>query len=72
MVRIPYFLNKKILNREASSHLTIQFIGLCFLYVPNLSAQLTISGKILDETNEPLPFANVSFLTAADFSMVKG
>ncbi|MBV1922946.1 MAG: carboxypeptidase-like regulatory domain-containing protein [Flavobacteriaceae bacterium] len=37
----------------------------------NIQAQSSIKGKLLDDKNEPVPFANVALYNSADSSMVK-
>lgn len=45
---------------------------LCLGLLPVLSAQTLLKGRILDENQKPLPYANVLLLKAQDSTLVKG
>jgi hypothetical protein len=50
------------------------FLSLLFLLgtIQMLSAQTLLKGRVLDEQQKPLPYANVLLLKAQDSSLVKG
>ena len=53
--------------------LSLLVIGLIFLVpVGGIKAQAGISGKVSDETHQPVSYANVLLLSAADSLLVKG
>lgn len=45
---------------------------LCLGLLPGLNAQTFLKGRILDENQKPLPYANVLLLKAQDSTLVKG
>ncbi|MEA1786580.1 outer membrane beta-barrel family protein [Arenibacter sp. GZD96] len=49
-------------------------LGLCFFLMPMvlIGQEFTLSGWVKDQTNEPIPFANVYLLRIADTTMIKG
>ncbi|MEO0505317.1 MAG: outer membrane beta-barrel family protein [Bacteroidota bacterium] len=51
----------------------ILFLFLAFLaFQPIWSQNFEISGKVVDQDNEPIPFANIVLLTVSDSTFVKG
>ncbi|MCC5919140.1 MAG: TonB-dependent receptor family protein [Cyclobacteriaceae bacterium] len=48
------------------------YFSIILLSMGNLLAQSTISGKISDINQEPIPYANIIVLSANDSSMIKG
>lgn len=47
-------------------------ISILFLHTKIATAQITITGVVLDETGSPLPTANIILLQPADSSVIKG
>ncbi|HQW26875.1 MAG TPA: hypothetical protein PLV75_12980, partial [Saprospiraceae bacterium] len=45
------------------------FLGFISL---TIGAQTTLTGRVSDETHQPVPFANVLLLSSSDSSLVKG
>ena len=47
------------------------FISVCAIVSVGVSAQ-TVSGKLIDENSQPLPYANVVLLSLPDSAFVNG
>ena len=60
-----YFWNFK--NIEYESEYTFLFILLYGGWAVQLQAQVTVTGKVIDEQQQPVPYANIVLLSFARF-----
>lgn len=51
---------------------TALLLATLFLSLTSLSAQVTVSGKIVDENNQPVAFATVALVAAQDSQLITG
>lgn len=55
-----------------TTYKTVAVVILVFVYASPLHAQITLSGRVQDDSGSPVSFVNVQLLVAADSSLYKG